>query len=180
MSGMKAFEIKNFGDTQLRVHFDDGTPWFALRDVCKAIAVANIQTAMRYVPEDCKRKLTAKTKTGVRDMLAVNRQGLSTLIERFPSPESVRFDHWLNNGLTGATVQGVDNENAIRVFENPAFGQKIKCYEKDGTVYLNLEAAAKGLGFTHVERNGEETVKWESHGVYRFYWLRIVYTQQWV
>lgn len=36
----------------------------------------------------------------------------------------------------------------------------IECYEKDGVVYLDLEACARGLGFTQ-EKNGVEYVKWE-------------------
>lgn len=37
----------------------------------------------------------------------------------------------------------------------------IECYEKDGIVYLNLEACARGLGFTQ-EKNGVEYVRWET------------------
>lgn len=36
----------------------------------------------------------------------------------------------------------------------------IECYENDGTVYLNLETCARGLGFTQ-DKNGVEYVKWE-------------------
>lgn len=36
----------------------------------------------------------------------------------------------------------------------------IDCYEKDGTVYLKLEAVARGLGFTQ-EKNGVEYVRWD-------------------
>ena len=39
--------------------------------------------------------------------------------------------------------------------------QGIECYEKDGTAYLNLEAVARGLGFTQ-EKNGVEYVRWET------------------
>lgn len=35
----------------------------------------------------------------------------------------------------------------------------ISCYEKDGTAYLNLEAVARGLGFTEV-KGGNEYVMW--------------------
>ena len=38
--------------------------------------------------------------------------------------------------------------------------QGIRCYEKGGVVYLNLEDVARGLGFTQ-EKNGVEYVKWE-------------------
>lgn len=40
----------------------------------------------------------------------------------------------------------------------------IECYEKDGVVYLKLEAVARGLGFTKTEtKNGTEytTIRWE-------------------
>lgn len=36
----------------------------------------------------------------------------------------------------------------------------ISCYEKDGTAYLNLEAVARGLGFTTVAKSGNEVVRW--------------------
>lgn len=36
----------------------------------------------------------------------------------------------------------------------------ISCYEKDGVAYLNLEAVARGLGFTTVAKSGNEVVRW--------------------
>lgn len=36
----------------------------------------------------------------------------------------------------------------------------VSCYEKDGMAYLDLEAVARGLGFTQT-KNGTEYVKWE-------------------
>lgn len=41
----------------------------------------------------------------------------------------------------------------------------VDCYEKDGTAYLNLEAVARGLGFTQT-KNGVEYVKWERISAY--------------
>ena len=37
----------------------------------------------------------------------------------------------------------------------------VDCYEQGGTVYLNLEAVARGLGFTRVAESGNEVVRWE-------------------
>nr|DAE46498.1 MAG TPA: KilAC domain protein [Caudoviricetes sp.] len=37
----------------------------------------------------------------------------------------------------------------------------IACYEKDGIAYLNLEAVARGLGFTYVAASGNEVVRWK-------------------
>ena len=37
----------------------------------------------------------------------------------------------------------------------------IDCYEKDGTVYLKLEAVARGLGFVRTAASGNEVVRWE-------------------
>ena len=37
----------------------------------------------------------------------------------------------------------------------------IDCYEQDGTAYLNLEAVARGLGFTRIAESGNEVVRWE-------------------
>lgn len=41
----------------------------------------------------------------------------------------------------------------------------VDCYEKDGVAYLNLEAVARGLGFTQT-KNGVEYVKWERVSAY--------------
>ena len=37
----------------------------------------------------------------------------------------------------------------------------VSCYEKDGMAYLDLEAVARGLGFTQT-KNGTEYVRWET------------------
>lgn len=37
----------------------------------------------------------------------------------------------------------------------------VDCYEKNGTAYLNLEAVARGLGFTRIAASGNEVVRWE-------------------
>lgn len=37
----------------------------------------------------------------------------------------------------------------------------VDCYEKDGTAYLDLEAVARGLGFTQTAASGNEVVRWE-------------------
>lgn len=42
----------------------------------------------------------------------------------------------------------------------------IECYEKEGTVYLKLEAVARGLGFTRTADSGNEVVRWERLGKY--------------
>lgn len=49
----------------------------------------------------------------------------------------------------------MENENKIMTIEG------IRCYEKDGTAYLNLEAVARGLGFTTVATSGNEVVRWK-------------------
>lgn len=37
----------------------------------------------------------------------------------------------------------------------------VDCYEKGGVAYLNLEAVARGLGFTQTAKSGNEVVRWE-------------------
>ena len=43
--------------------------------------------------------------------------------------------------------------------------QGIECYEQDGTAYLKLDAAARGLGFVQT-KNGVEYVRWETVSKY--------------
>ena len=40
--------------------------------------------------------------------------------------------------------------------------QNVRGYEKDGTVYLNLEDTARGLGFTTVAASGNVVVRWNT------------------
>ena len=42
----------------------------------------------------------------------------------------------------------------------------VDCYEQGGTVYLNLEAVARGLGFTRIAESGNEVIRWERIGKY--------------
>lgn len=37
----------------------------------------------------------------------------------------------------------------------------LDCYEENGVAYLNLEQAARGLGFTRIAASGNEVVRWE-------------------
>ena len=37
----------------------------------------------------------------------------------------------------------------------------VRCYEKNGIAYLNLEDVARGLGFTRIAKSGNEVVRWE-------------------
>ena len=51
----------------------------------------------------------------------------------------------------------------IQIFENPDHGS-LEWYEQDGTIYLNLEQCARGLGFTQNQnKNGNvyTSVRWE-------------------
>lgn len=55
--------------------------------------------------------------------------------------------------------------NSIAKEGNTLIIQGVECYEKDGIAYLNLEAVARGLGFTQTQnKNGAEYVstRWET------------------
>ena len=51
----------------------------------------------------------------------------------------------------------VFNSNEIKSMEIKG----VRCYEKDGTAYLNLEDVARGLGFTRMAKSGNEVIRWE-------------------
>lgn len=48
-------------------------------------------------------------------------------------------------------------ENNMRIMNI----EGVDCYEKDGVAYLNLDAVARGLGFTREASSGNEVVRWE-------------------
>ena len=42
----------------------------------------------------------------------------------------------------------------------------VDCYERDGTVFLNLDTVARGLGFTRIAESGNEVIRWDRVGKY--------------
>lgn len=42
----------------------------------------------------------------------------------------------------------------------------VDCYERNGTVYLNLDTVARGLGFTRIAESGNEVIRWDRVGKY--------------
>lgn len=47
-------------------------------------------------------------------------------------------------------------KNEVQVIEG------IECYEENGVAYLNLEAVARGLGFTTLAKSGNDVVRWNT------------------
>ena len=53
----------------------------------------------------------------------------------------------------------------VQVFENPIYGN-LEWYEEGGTIYLNLEQCARGLGFTTIAASGNEVIRWNRVSAY--------------
>lgn len=52
------------------------------------------------------------------------------------------------------TMVSVKNESVFNI-------KGVRCYEKDGIAFLNLEDVSRGLGFTQIAKSGNEVVRWE-------------------
>ena len=53
----------------------------------------------------------------------------------------------------------------VQVFENRIYGN-LGWYEEGGTIYLNLEQCARGLGFTTIAASGNEVIRWNRVSAY--------------
>lgn len=53
-------------------------------------------------------------------------------------------------------------DNKVSVFKNNDLGLEMRTIlNEDGSIFINLTDAAKGLGFTHIAKSGNEVIRWE-------------------
>ena len=102
--------VKLYKDHPVRIVDRDGEPWFVAKDVCEALGIAKVDSAIRSLDEDEKDAHSMSTLGGKQEMTVVSEAGLYSLIMRSRKPEAKTFKRWVTHEVlpsirkTGAYV----------------------------------------------------------------------------
>ena len=102
--------VKLYKEHPVRIVDRDGEPWFVAKDVCGALGIAKVDSAIRSLDEDEKDAHSMSTLGGNQEMTVVSEAGLYSLIMRSRKPEAKTFKRWVTHEVlpsirkTGAYV----------------------------------------------------------------------------
>ena len=102
--------VKLYKEHPVRIVDRDGEPWFVAKDVCGALGIAKVDSAIRSLDEDEKDAHSMSTLGGNQEMTVVSEAGLYSLIMRSRKPEAKAFKRWVTHEVlpsirkTGAYV----------------------------------------------------------------------------
>jgi anti-repressor protein len=118
------FASERFGSIRIWID-DDGTPWWVVADVCRALGLSNVGQALSGLDTDERRDIILNDVTGRRqEMAIVSESGLYSLILRSRKPEAKAFKRWVTHEVlpsirkTGAFISP---EKAEEILYNPDF-----------------------------------------------------------
>ena len=89
--------VKLYKDHPVRIVDRDGEPWFVAKDVCGALGIAKVDSAIRSLDEDEKDAHSMSTLGGNQEMTVVSEAGLYSLIMRSRKPEAKTFKRWVTH-----------------------------------------------------------------------------------
>ena len=164
MNKLQIFEDKTFG--QIRTLTVEDTIWFLGKDVGLALWYKNPTVAIQNHVSDEDKILGKRGVTPyIEDSRGrkqyptwINQSGLHSLVIFSKRPKAQELERWILDAAFPAShdknQEGHDlipQAQPQAVLTSPLdviSVSGIRGYEKDGTVYLNLEDVARGLGFT--------------------------------
>lgn len=129
----------NFEGHEVRVFAKGGDPWFAAKDLCTALGLANSRKALRALGEDEKGVTSSYSLGGEQQLATVSEGGMWTLVLRcrdavIEGTVPYRVRRWVTNEVlpsirkTGQYQQGVQQRNPAIDYDriSPAQAQDLK------------------------------------------------------
>ena len=89
--------VKVYKNSPVRIVEKGGEPWFVAKDVCKALEITKVDSAIRNLDADEKGAHTVSTPGGNQEMGIVSEAGLYSLILRSRKPEAKAFKRWVTH-----------------------------------------------------------------------------------
>jgi prophage antirepressor-like protein len=86
-----------FGSNDLRVVLIDEEPWFAAKDVCDILEIADTRQAVERLDEDEKGRYSIPTPGGNQELWCVNEPGLFSLVLSSKKPDAKPFKRWITH-----------------------------------------------------------------------------------
>jgi prophage antirepressor-like protein len=133
-----------FETREIRVVMRDGEPWWALRDVCGTLEIANASDAAGRLEDDEKGVVLTDTPGGAQKITVVSEPGLYRLIMRSDKPIAKRFQRWVfhevlpeirKTGSYSATKEKLPtNFDAIRALVDAAEEHETRLKKVEGAV----------------------------------------------
>lgn len=116
MNEIKIFENEQFG--QIRTISQNGEPWFAVKDVCDALELADTNKASARLDEDELTRIKFVSGGQMREMLFTNKPGIYSLILGSRKPEAKAFKRW----ITHEVIPAIENHG---MYATPETAEKI-------------------------------------------------------
>lgn len=176
MNKLQIFEDKTFG--KIRVLIDKDTVWFLGKDVGLALWYKNPTVAIQNHVSEADKILGQRDVTPYMEDSRgrkqyptwINQSGLHSLVAFSKRPKAQELERWILDAALPASHDGEQKRQDLVPQAEPQAAlaspldvisvSGIRGYEKDGTVYLNLEDVARGLGLTTVATSGNEIIRW--------------------
>lgn len=100
MNEIKIFANDQFG--QIRTINQNGEPWFAVKDVCDALDLADTNKAAARLDDDELTRIKFVSGGQTREMLFTNKPGIYSLILGSRKPEAKAFKRWITHEVIPA------------------------------------------------------------------------------
>ena len=98
----KSLQVFTFEQSDVRVVFQNGAPWWIARDVCGVLGLGNSRKATQELDDDEKGVTISDTPGGQQEMTIISEAGLYSLILRSRKPEAKRFKRWVTHDVLPA------------------------------------------------------------------------------
>lgn len=160
-----------FHATQIRVVLIDGEPWFALADICRALALALPHRVAERIADDMKGRHPMTTPGGTQEMTIVNESGMYEVVIRSDKLEAVAFRRWITGEVlpqirrTGQYgVAALDLSDPIAAIEaaHAQAGKAIEVAKAERARAERAELETKTLAAA-IERDAPLVAKAEAH-----------------
>lgn len=90
-----AISIFNFNQSQVRIQFHNGEPFFCLKDVAAILEIQNTKQSRFNLNEKGVHKMYHQTAGGNQEITFINEPNLYRVIFRSNKPEAVKFQDWI-------------------------------------------------------------------------------------
>ena len=155
---VKRFDVPDIGN--IRAVYIQGEPWFVAKDVCNAIGVGNAPLFVKGLDDAQKKRVDLSSSGGKQNTGVISKDALIEKLAKSRKEKSEKILNWVRK-MDDIPVSHAEENTSIGLSEHLQVLNidGIDCYEKDGIIYLKLDAVARGLGFTF-ESDGKMYVRW--------------------
>ncbi len=103
---MSALQVFSYLNTHIRIQLDaSDAPWWVAQDVCNILEYADHRQALSRLDDDEKGYVQVHTPGGMQSMVAVNEDGLYSLILDSKKPEAKKFRKWITKEVIPALIR---------------------------------------------------------------------------